>query len=247
MHIPSSSRLTQPTQRKRGGRPKRPVKSLVSIVSNVHLLLSVPSFRRWPLKVHFFAPEVFRAWEKWCETASDEGVREGLEVVTDFGEGVAGAAKGKGKGKGKGVEEESEEEEEEEEGGGGWGIQALPVGYEPMKDYVAKGQEVFVAETEGECVVCREELESGRGLHVLCSSEGCEGVGHLACWSRHLLPRGDDGILPVRGQCPKCHGEVRWVDMMKELTLRLRGKKEVEDLMRVKMKRAAKGKAAAKT
>lgn len=244
MHIPPSSRLTQPTQRKRGGRPKRPVKSLVSIVSNVHLLLSVPSFRRWPLKVHFFAPEVFRAWEKWCETASDEWVREGLEVVTDFGEGVAGAAKGKG------VEEESgeeEEEEEEEEEGGGWGIQALPVDYEPMKDYVAKGQEVFVAEAEGECVVCREELESGRGLHVLCSSEGCEGVGHLACWSRHLLPRGDDGILPVRGQCPKCHGEVRWVDMMKELTLRLRGKKEVEDLMRVKRKRAAKGKAAAKT
>lgn len=212
---------------------------MVSIVSNVHLLLGVPSFQRWPLKVHFFAPEVYRAWEKWCETAS-EGVRAGLEVVTDFGEGEGSAARGKGKG----VEEESGEDGE---GGGGWGIHALPVDYEPMKEYIAKGQEVFVGETEGDCVVCREELESGKGLHVLCSREGCEGVGHLACWSRHLLPRGDDGILPVQGRCPKCGGEVQWVDMMKELTLRLRGKKEVEDLMRVKRKKAVKGKATAKT
>ncbi|KAK1835764.1 hypothetical protein QBC39DRAFT_297544 [Podospora conica] len=244
LHIPSSSRLTQPTQRRRGGgKPRRPIKSVASIISNLHLLLRVPSFERWPLKVHFFAPEVYRVWVKWCETTASEGVlRAGLEVVTDFG-GEASAARGKGKGKGKDVEEDSGEEEE---GGDKWGIHALPVDYEPIKEYVAKGQEVFVGESEGRCVVCREELESGKGLHVLCSSDGCEGVGHLACWSRHLLPRGDDGILPVRGRCPKCDGEVQWVDMMKELTLRLRGKKEVESLLKVKKKRAVKGKATAK-
>lgn len=246
MHIPSSSRLAVSTQTKRGGRPRRPQKSVASVVSNLHLLLRVPSFARWPLRVHFFERAVYAAWEKWCAAAS-ERVRGSLAVVTDFGrrEGAVGSRGGRGVevvvaaggGEGEGGVEESEREMEP------WGIHALPLDYEPIKGYVAKGQETFEFERQGSCVVCREEMPAGEGLHALCSNEGCDGVGHLSCWGRHFLQdgKGDgDDIVPVQGQCPKCRGEVLWGDMMKELTLRIRGPKDVEKLLNRKRRRAVK-------
>lgn len=220
VHIPSASRLTLPAQKRGrgGGRPRRPMRSLASVVSNLHLLLRVPSFGRWPLALHFFDRDVFAAWERWV-VSSKERVRESLRVVTDFG--------------GVGEGEEAEER--------AWGIHALPLDYEPIKEYVTKGQEIFEFEQQGKCVVCQEELPAEGGLHALCSNDGCNGVGHLSCWSRHLLGGADsEHIVPVGGQCPKCKGEVQWGVMMKEMTLRLRGSKEVEQLLKRKRKRATK-------
>ncbi|KAJ4288219.1 Slx4p interacting protein [Collariella sp. IMI 366227] len=93
LHIPTSSRLTVSTQRKRNGQPRRPSKSLASVVSNLHLLLRVPSFARWPLRV----------WK---------GVEERVKV-------------------------------ERGSRGNGLGIHALPLDYEPIKEYVTKGQDVW--------------------------------------------------------------------------------------------------------
>nr|6SEH_A Chain A, Structure-specific endonuclease subunit SLX1 [Thermothielavioides terrestris]6SEH_C Chain C, Structure-specific endonuclease subunit SLX1 [Thermothielavioides terrestris]6SEI_A Chain A, Structure-specific endonuclease subunit SLX1 [Thermothielavioides terrestris]6SEI_C Chain C, Structure-specific endonuclease subunit SLX1 [Thermothielavioides terrestris] len=231
VHIPSASRLTVATQTKANGRPQRPPRSLASVVANLHLLLRVPSFARWPLRVHFFRRDVFAAWEKWCAAAS-ERLRPSLAVVTDFeggSEGLAGAVVG------------GEEGRERGEGAPCWGIHALPLDYEPIKDYVAKGQEIFEFERQGACVVCREEMASGDGLQALCTNQGCDGVGHLSCWSRHFLKGAEaDSILPVQGQCPKCGGEMEWGNMMKELTLRTRGQKEVEKLLKRKRRRATK-------
>jgi structure-specific endonuclease subunit SLX1 len=112
------------------------------------------------------------------------------------------------------------------------GIHALPLNYEPMKHYVAKGQELFEFERLGDCVVCRAPMPPGEGLYAICSNPGCDGAGHLSCWSRHFLAGAEaDNVLPVQGQCPKCAGTVDWGDMMKELTLRLRGEKEVKKLL----------------
>jgi structure-specific endonuclease subunit SLX1 len=114
-----------------------------------------------------------------------------------------------------------------------WGIHALPLDYGSMKAYVTKTQSIFSFEREGNCVVCRELLPPGEGLYAACSNTGCEGVGHVSCWSQHLLREiDDDEIMPVSGQCPKCHGDVKWGDMMKELTLRTRGQKLVEKLLK---------------
>ncbi|KAL2130054.1 hypothetical protein VTI74DRAFT_6948 [Chaetomium olivicolor] len=227
VHIPSSSRLTVSTQRKNNGQPRRPSKSLASVVSNLHLLLRVPSFERWPLRVHFFNRDAFGAWEKWRGSlGEEERQRVGLKVETDFGDGV-----GKERG----------EKDEEGEGADAWGIHALPLDYEPIKNYVAKGQEIFEFERQGRCVVCGEEMPTGKGLHALCTNEGCDGAGHLSCWSRQFLKGGEsERILPVEGRCPKCNGEVHWGEMMKELTLRTRGPKDVEKLLKRKRRRTAK-------
>ncbi|KAK0720158.1 hypothetical protein B0H67DRAFT_575200 [Lasiosphaeris hirsuta] len=251
LHIPSSSRLTVSNGSKANGRPRRPSKSLISILSNLHLLLCVPSFSRWPLKLHFFAPDIFTAWQKWCATAN-EPLRATLSVVTDFERTASSSTEAATGGKGgKGIsstisdsEEEGEEQGEQLEP---WGIHALPLDYMPIKEHVVKGQGVFDFEREGDCIVCRKRIDSGVGLHALCTNGDCEGVGHVSCWGRHFLPAHevthDSHIIPIEGRCPKCGGQIQWVDMMKELTLRLRGKKDVEKLLKAKRRRVIKAKA----
>ncbi|KAJ9143829.1 Structure-specific endonuclease subunit SLX1 [Pleurostoma richardsiae] len=234
LHIPSQSRIAVSAGRKKNGHPRRPRACLVSVLSNLHLLLRVPSFARWPLRLHFFAPEVHAAWETWCGTVS-EPLRKGMDVVTDFGPGAANGTSGST------TAARLLAAEVGTAAAAPWGIHALPLDHTPMKDYLAKSESVFMFEREGSCVVCGEDLAPGQGLYAICSHDGCEGVGHLDCWSRHLLHQDcdSDAVVPLQGHCPKCDGEVQWADMMKELTLRTRGQKEVAKLL----KKAKKGKA----
>ncbi|KAI0835208.1 hypothetical protein F5Y06DRAFT_276981 [Hypoxylon sp. FL0890] len=223
LHIPSSSRITTSAGRKRNGYPKRPRNTLTSILSNIHLLLRVPSFARWPLKVHFFDPEVYEAWKKWCATAN-EPLRNTIQILTDFGPLPSNSKET--------VSSKADEPERP------WGIHALPLDYAPMKDYVTKTQSIYDFEREGNCVVCGDRLEPGKGLYATCSNAGCEGTGHVLCWSKHVLGKeaGED-IIPISGHCPQCKGEVVWSDLMKEMSLRIRGAKEIQKLLKEPRKR----------
>ncbi|KAL8404214.1 hypothetical protein RB594_009175 [Gaeumannomyces avenae] len=237
LHIPADERISKGKGKKRNGIPRRPVPCLASIISNVDILLRVPSFARWPLKLHCFAPEVYRAWSKNLVSSSAAPGEGNLEVVTDFGPTpgsgnttAATAAKTP-------ISEDdvTGSGEEEEAIASPWGIHALPLDYSSLKDYVAKGRSVFEFEREGNCVVCKEPQEPGKGLLAICTNEGCEGVGHISCWSRHILGTQDDAeVLPVQGSCPRCQGPVKWCDMMKELTLRTRAPADVDKLLKVK-------------
>lgn len=271
--------------------PKRPPNTITSILSNLHLLLRVPSFARWPLKLHFFDQDVFARWNRYNAASGVEPLRKTLEVVTDFKSAALGSdvpeeqtdekqkneeqrkkklttvTKKKKKGakadEQKDVVEEEEEEVENSEyestGGPAWGIHGLPLDHAPLAPYLEKGQDISTFEREGNCVVCQQQLDHDKGLYAICSNGECEGVGHLDCWSRHLLDQRDEAgadglILPMEGQCPKCSGVVRWSDMMRELTLRVRGQQEVEKVLKkhrrstkiTKAKTKGRGKAKAK-
>lgn len=118
------------------------------------------------------------------------------------------------------------------------GLAALETGYANLKSYVEKGREVVEFEREGRCTVCREDLEHGAGMYTICPNAGCETVAHLTCLGKHFV-EGEDSVVPVKGNCPSCNAELLWVDVVKELTLRMRGQNEVEKLLKVK--RARKG------
>lgn len=230
--------------------PKRPRSSLNSILQNVHLLLRVASFSRWPLKLHFFAPEVYDAWKKLLVTISSSSttssavpLRASLDVLTDFGPKAAAVQSEKQKESA--LPSEDKVDTDDDLVTRPWGIHALPLEYEDFKDYVSKGRSVFGFEREGKCVICDETLddESQKGLLALCSNDGCEGVGHLTCWSQRFLQEkessgaaGFEEIVPIQGTCPCCGGMVKWGDMMKELTLRTRGQKEVDKILKPKRK-----------
>ncbi|KAI1842142.1 hypothetical protein JX266_011675 [Neoarthrinium moseri] len=228
LHIPSTSRISVATQKKRNGHPKRPRHSLTSILSNLHLLLRVPSFARWPLSLHFFSEDAHKAWAKWCSTAN-EPVRDTIAVFTDFEPARETTVEA----------EAAAEAEPSEESGHAWGIHALPLDYTPLKEYVTKTNSIFTFERQGDCIVCGESMAPGEGLYATCSNVGCEGVGHVACWGQHLLGNDGDEVIPIAGQCPECHGAVKWGDMMKETTLRMRGAKEVDKLLKKPRKRKA--------
>ncbi|KAK2602317.1 hypothetical protein N8I77_008862 [Diaporthe amygdali] len=258
LHISPEDRLSFSTQRKRNGQPKRPMHTIASILSNVHLLLRVPSFARWPLTLHMFDRDVHARWEKYLAGTGVEPLPKTLEVVTDLKPAAVVDAEARKKEVAKraasdSVDKESDEEtkgDEEELEGPKWGIRALPLDYAPLAPYLEKGQNVTTFEREGNCVVCLQHLEHGKGLFAICPNGECEGMGHVDCWSRHLLHQqgdGDGNVLPVEGRCPKCDGAVRWGDMMRELTLRVRGQKEVDKVLKKSRRAAGLTKAKAKT
>ncbi|KAG8158990.1 hypothetical protein KVR01_011433 [Diaporthe batatas] len=262
LHISPEERLSVSTQRKRNGMPRRPTHTISSVLSNLHLLLRVPSFARWPLTLRLFDREVYVRWARYLASDGVEPLRATLEVVTDFKPAAVLEAEAKRKeaGQRRGLVDGSNgdgEVEGDEEGpeGPAWGIHALPLDYTPLAPYLDKGQDVTTFEREGDCVVCLQHLEHGKGLFAICPNAECEGMGHVDCWSRHLLHQHgeqDGAVLPVDGPCPKCSSPVKWGDMMRELTLRTRGQKEVERILKrhrraiAKSQPKAKGKAKAK-
>lgn len=84
LHIPTESRITVTDQkRKVRGMRRKPIHSLKSVVANLHLLLGVRSFVRWPLATHFLVQEAHAVWERRLE-AIDESPRPGMKIFTDF-------------------------------------------------------------------------------------------------------------------------------------------------------------------
>lgn len=182
-------------------------------MANIHVLAGVPSFSRWPLDLHFLSRDAHKAWEDRVRTA-DVQVPSGLGLHTDFPEAAPEQPQG---------------------------VHALPLDYTPLKAYVAKVHEVMGNDGRRRCVHCREDLRPERGLYAMCPGADCVAAGHVDCWSRHALAgEQQETILPDRCSCPSCGGEIRWVDMMKELSLRTRGQKDVENLLKEKRKRKAK-------
>ncbi|PHH65648.1 hypothetical protein CDD81_1734 [Ophiocordyceps australis] len=190
-------------------------KGIKAVVTNIGVLTGVSSFVRWPLNLHFFSPDAHAAWEDWKETTGD-GHRPGLQITTDFDAPVDPKAAAKA----------------------ARGIYGLPLNYKPIKAYVEKANEVVTFERQGNCVHCDQELLSGQGLHAMCPRDDCTAMGHLDCWSRHALSDDkQDEVIPIGCSCPACGGEIRWADMVKELSLRIRGQGEVTKLLSKKKSR----------
>ncbi|KAI9885561.1 MAG: RNA polymerase B [Watsoniomyces obsoletus] len=216
-HIPDEQRLTE--ARSRTGRrrkvPARPRLGLTEQLANLHLLLRVDSFRSWPLQVRFFCADVYRIWQRWTERAGAT-LREGLDVTLDDDPEVGGIAR-------------------------------LDIGYAPVKTHLQKSLRLEQASSKPKCAVCGKLVQK-EALLATCPRETCESTSHLTCLADHFLSGKRDGpeeILPTEGDCPSCKSSTRWIDVVKELTLRTRGEKEVAKLLkepRVKKTKAQKGK-----
>jgi structure-specific endonuclease subunit SLX1 len=227
LHIPPESRIQHATQKKRSGQPKRPRHSVASLLSNLHLLLRVPSFSRWPLELRFFSENVYKAWLKWCNTAA-EPIRNSIKIIQDFPTSDT-------------TSDDVLDSPRTENANPPHGIITLAVDYSKEKPHVEKGKNIVEFEREGACAICHSDLEHDAGFYTVCPNLGCESVTHLTCLSQHFLKDEEDELVPVKGQCPTCKAEIRWANVVRELSLRLRGQKEVEKLL--KGKRARKGKA----
>ncbi|TGO46626.1 hypothetical protein BOTNAR_0575g00030 [Botryotinia narcissicola] len=228
LHIPPSARISYATQKKRSGHPKRPRHSLQSLLSNLHILLSVPSFSRWPLEVRFFAPDVHKAWVKWSKAATGS-LRDTLPIITDF--------------------PPAESEVNDEDGeirDRPYGIEALKVAYEDTKSHLEKGEQIFYPDMKESCDICDQDIQHNSGLYIICPNIDCNSITHMTCLSQHFLQgekdeQSSEQLVPVQGRCSGCQMEIRWNDVVKELSLRTRGQKVVEKLLKPKRTKKGKG------
>ena len=119
------------------------------------------------------------------------------------------------------------------------GIRALDVGYVGLKPVLERNRNLFAAAEWLDCVVCRKGVPPSGAMTLVCPEETCSALSHVSCLSSAFLrAEGKEAaIVPTLGACPKCKTKLQWVDLVKELSLRMRGTKEMEALFKVRRSR----------
>ena len=224
--IAQAQRITRrETKPKRDGkRPARPRTGLENRLSNLHLLLRVPGFARWPLRLGFFSYDVYEKWQKSCSKATEK-LRSGITVMLNYKPPFHLA-----------VEEEnlhgsSDEKVWKQADLNKTRIASLDIGYSSLKQHVVK---VFHLVTSGitSCAICAQDLSGEEPTLLVCSQPHCCATFHTACLALRFLGEEQNAVLPISGTCPTCGTVIQWADLVKELSLRRRGIKELNLLFR---------------
>jgi len=171
---------------------------------------------------------VHKLWLRWCKTAS-EPLRDSLVIIQDFSNKAAASASN--------IDSSPTKNQTVEASGG---VTALSVDYASQKPHVEKAKEIFDFELEGACTLCHKDMAHDAGVYTICPNPSCKSVTHLSCLSNHYLKGSPEALVPITGLCPGCNSELKWVDVVKELTLRMRGEKDLEKLLKVKKPRKKK-------
>ena len=204
-------------------KPGRPRSSLLDKLSNLHLLLRVPYFANWPLEVRFFSEEVYKSWQSWGERV-DEEIRPGIRVFLD-------------------VPKEDQEDDEFTSAQppakrrkidliGKGGVEGVDPTYARYQDVLTKSTFILDEGDEQKCGVCACGIHVHRDLFTICPHNRCQSLSHVACIAKSFSESSTTGtIVPERGHCPSCQSSLLWVDLMREVTLRTRGQKEIKKLL----------------
>ena len=210
----------------------KPRMSLTDKLSNLHLLLRVPSFARWPLQVRFFCKDVYQKWQsenKKVHASIRSGIKVFLdlkqpeEVINDSELETSTKAKGKRK----------------RDALGKGGIEGLDLGYNDLKNHIEKSCSSLTENDGLNCAVCAKSLGPNATMALVCPHKNCRTASHMACLATKFIEneRASAGVTPISGKCPGCKVELQWIDLIKELTLRVRGQKEVVKMMKKPKKR----------
>ena len=205
----------------------RPPMSLEARLKNLHHLLGVGSFSRWPLNIRFFAQDVFAQWEKHISKMKTK-LRKDITIRVTPVELPKLAPD---------VQSEMRTHFIPEI------IRAIPVAYEDCKAHVEKSKNILGDGQKRTCVVCSLCMCAEESLVLVCPVETCRAVSHMACMSQKFLAeeKNVDAIIPVQGTCSSCHTSLRWSDLMKELSLRMYGEEELKVMFKTKRKKKSDG------
>jgi structure-specific endonuclease subunit SLX1 len=252
-HIASDARINRTTKKQqtaaaiaraspkssRRRRPPRPRLCLTDRLANLHLLLRARSFERWPLKVTFYAEDVYRVWTRWIgqhlELQGGNGLREGLWV--GMAEGMPTAKKNAS----------FPAPEPASDADAPKGIHALDVTHALLKPQLEKSKTLLAAPQT--CTLCSSAIPSSGASTLICPAPSCSNVSHLTCLATHFLATESKSanktdttsLLPTTGTCPTCSTPLHWHPLVQELSLRMRGEKEVQALFKPPRSRKRKG------
>ncbi|KIW07106.1 uncharacterized protein PV09_01983 [Verruconis gallopava] len=215
-------RVSPKSGKARRRKPTSHARSLTDRIMNLHILLRARSFRAWPLSVRFFCTDVFRVWNTVHEKL-DTRLPETIDVTLDK-DAVDHYSK----------TEPLTNRVDYRPNLPLHGVENLDFGYSSLKPLYEKSKLALACDNIA-CAVCAKNIGSLEELLVVCPHDGCEAVSHLHCLSAHFLSTSNDhgsGILPTAGCCPSCSRPAKWITLMKVLTLRTRGEKEIAKLIR---------------
>lgn len=186
--------------------------SLTDKLTNLHILLRARSFERWPLQVRFFAEDVYKMWAR-CTAKLPDKVRDGVTIEMDVST----------------LNKDSLLVDEQRP----VGIHALDVTFQPAKSTLEKGRALLAAGNV-RCAVCKSTTSPADSLVLVCPAQGCNSLSHLSCLSKSFLAAeaASNTVVPTEGDCPSCQTRLRWKDLVRDLSLRLRGEKEVTALFK---------------
>lgn len=104
----------------------------------------------------------------------------------------------------------------------------MDVGYNGLKQNLEMSQKAFENAHWLHCAICREGLPASGAMSLVCLKEGCNGLTHIECLSATFLKNSSaETVVPTSGSCPSCGTKLQWVDLVRELSLRMRGEKEI--------------------
>ena len=222
-HARTDVRISTKTGRVRK-RPARPRMSLTDRLASLHQLLRSSSFERWPLKVTFYAEDVFKAWQKWASQQLNK-LRPGIAVLMDESSRSTSLTS-------------KEDPAHAPDPALTTGIHAIDVGYSGLKLHLEKAKRLTATDSPP-CSVCQDSTPADGAMTLICPRDGCDAVGHLGCLASSFL-KGEDELVPTTGTCPGCGAQLQWVDLVKELSLRMRGQNEIDKVFKTRKARGAK-------
>ena len=192
-------------------------------LSNLHILLRAPYFTKWPLVVRFFSEDAYQIWLNWCERV-DVPIPSRIGIILDLPrpetdlEEISSAQRPAKRRKvdliGKG------------------GVEGIDPTFARLQAVLTKSQFLLDEDDDLECATCHGRIRAKDDLFVLCPNGACSSISHVSCLAQNFLHEGSSAdIVPRSGPCPSCKSIIEWTDAMSEMTLRVRGTKEVQKLL----------------
>lgn len=174
--------------------------------------------------MRFFCRDAYDLWLRWSERVNDQ-VQAGTMVSLDLQHAM----------------EATNEHEEllnaqtnltsKPQAIAKGGIEGIVVGYSELKDHVEKSL-LLAGGLVNRCAICAEDLSTQDTTFLVCPQRNCQAISHMTCLATRFLKTEKRvlSVIPRGGTCPHCHSELQWIDMVKEMSLRVRGKSELARL-----------------
>ena len=97
--------------------------------------------------------------------------------------------------------------------------------YSSLKAHLEKSMALHSDASPTICAVCSNAVEMLQSTVLTCSSESCRAVFHMACLADKGSENepGNEDLIPFDVHCPLCRKRYQWNDLVRELSLRMRG------------------------
>lgn len=170
---------------------------------------------------------MYNLWNRWSERV-DADMKSGIDVFLDLkkplelseDEDTPPSTQPKEKRNRKSIEQ--------------GGVEGIDVGYNKLTPHLEKNLSLL-AHGEGiSCAICNASIERKTLLVLTCPEQECRMSSHLNCLAQRFLQEEGEksSVLPISGKCPQCRSRLRWIDLVKELSLRLCGEARVARLLK---------------